>query len=140
MNFCQAFKSYNTDSPTVSVRVENCSSLNIKQRAFASIKSLSVLNIQDLTLESLALKLKIPTLEPTIHIWFSNISTTGLASSTFSSSFKNILIENSRVDKIHTNAFSGKITAIFCAVFSPCVPKVYNDVEFQIKMLSLNLF
>jgi hypothetical protein len=48
----------------------------------------TLVSVADLQLEPLAFKVKVPTLEPTISIRFTNISTSAIASSVFSSSFK----------------------------------------------------
>jgi hypothetical protein len=45
-------------------------------------------DIADLQLEPLAFKVKVPTLEPTISLRLTNISTSAIASSVFSSSFR----------------------------------------------------
>jgi len=103
----EALKSFNTDSPTVAVSVQHTHKVVIKPKSFASITSLTLAHIPDLHIEPMALKLKIPTQEPTITIHFRNISTSSVASSAFSSSFRSILIEDSVVDRIETNAFSG---------------------------------
>jgi len=103
----QSFKSFNTDSPVVSVLVSGATKVTVRPKAFASIKSLEVDDVVDLQLEPLALKLKIPTLEPTITIRLRNISTKSLSSSVFSSSFNSIIIQDSSIDHIQTGAFSG---------------------------------
>ncbi len=54
------------------------------------------MSVADLQLEPLAFKVKVPTLEPTISIRFTNISTSAIASSVFSSSFKYGNIPSSR--------------------------------------------
>ena len=102
-----SFKASLLDTPAVSVYVENAQKISVKSKAFASIKSFTAINVDDLTLEHNAFKLKVPTEEPTINLKFVNISTPSLSSSVFSSSFKSITIKNSKVDKVHANAFSG---------------------------------
>jgi len=102
-----SFKASMVDTPSISIFVENALKMIVKSKAYASIKSFTALNVQDLTLEHNAFKLKVPTEEPTINLKFVNISTPSLSSSVFSSSFKSITIENSKVDKVHANAFSG---------------------------------
>lgn len=105
----QAFRSYNQDSPTVTLLAKKIHQMNIKSKAFASIKNVTLVDIADLQLEPLAFKVKVPTLEPTISIRFINISTSAIASSVFSSSFRNIVLENCTIDKIQNNGFSGFI-------------------------------
>jgi len=102
-----SFKASMVDTPSVSVFVENAQKLIVKPKAFASIKSFTAVDVDDLTLEHNAFKLRVPTEEPTINLKFVNISTPSLSSSVFPSSFKSITIENSKVDKVHANAFSG---------------------------------
>lgn len=102
-----SFKASMVDTPSVSVYVENAQKITVKPKAFASIKSFTAVGVDDLTLEHNAFKLRVPTEEPTINLKFVNISTPSLSSSVFPSSFKSITIENSKVDKVHANAFSG---------------------------------
>ena len=52
---------------------------------------MTLVDIADLQLEPLAFKVKVPTLEPTISVRFTNISTSAIASSVFSSSFRWVL-------------------------------------------------
>jgi len=102
-----SFKASMVDTPLVSIFVENAQKISVKPKAFASIKSFTAVGVDDLTLEHNAFKLRVPTEEPTINLKFVNISTPSLSSSVFPSSFNSITIENSKVDKVHANAFSG---------------------------------
>jgi len=102
-----SFKSSMVDTPSVSVAIENAQKLTIKPKAFSSIKSFIASNIDELVLEHNAFKLRVPTEEPTINLQFDKISMTSLSSSVFPSSFKSITIANSKIDKVHVNAFSG---------------------------------
>lgn len=102
-----AFKTSNSDSPTLSVVATGIETLNIKPKAFASIKSFTAISIDDLNLEQQAFKLGVATPEPLISLSFINVSCAALAISVFSSPFQTILFEKSRIGKIQTNAFSG---------------------------------
>ena len=102
-----SFKASLVDTPTVTVSIKNAQKAVLKPKAFAGLKSFTVEDVEELKLEHNAFKLRVPTAEPEINLTFVNISMTSLASNVFPSSFKSVAIVNSRVDKIHVNAFSG---------------------------------
>ena len=101
-----SLKSPMVESQTVTIKIQNIQSANIKQRAFAGLKSFSAENIEDLVLEHNSFKLKVPTEEPTINLEFLNISSS-LSPNVFPSSFKSIKIQKSRIDAVNAKAFSG---------------------------------
>lgn len=96
-----------TNSPLVNITVSSVGQLTVEDRSFSSLNSFMAEDIDELNLRQHAFKLKVPTEVPTITISLVNISTASLSSSVFPSSFKSILVKNSKVDTIHTNAFSG---------------------------------
>jgi len=102
-----SFKTFNSDSPTLSVVATDIQTLNIKPKAFASIKSFSAISVNDLNLDQQAFKLGVATPEPLISLSFVNVTCPALAIKVFSSPFQTISFEKSRIGKIQTNAFSG---------------------------------
>ena len=101
-----SLKSSMVESQAVTIHIQNIQSANIKQKAFAGLKSFSAENIEDLVLEHNSFKLKVPTEEPTINLEFLNISSS-LSPNVFSSSFKSITIQKSKIDAVNAKAFSG---------------------------------
>ena len=95
------------DSPLVDLRLTEVEKAVVKGRAFSSLRSFVATDVGEVSLEQHAFQLKVNTDQPTIIIRFINVSIPSLSSSVFPSSFKEISIENSRIEKIATNAFSG---------------------------------
>jgi len=89
------------------LRLSNIEHVQVKGPAFASLQSFTAEDVAKLTLEQHSFQLRVNTDQPTIEIKFVNVSVPSLSSSVFPSSFKSILIEDSRIENIATNAFSG---------------------------------